>query len=314
MVNLDDLSCYYRAARVVQVANALGIFTVLAEGEMTVDELSTRCRTRPEMTEKLLIACVAMGLLERDGERYGNTPYAETYLVRGRPLYQGDIIAHSASVWDFWQGLEDKVRLEGTSSEDETSRHRSFILGMHNIAMAGRAEALADSVDLTGRKSVLDVGGGPGTYSIVLCRRYPELHAVVFDLPETIAIARDTIVSEDLEDRVAVRAGSWETDNFGEGYDVVLLSNVLHGPGSKAGMKLAKAYHAMVGGGLLVVQDFVLNDDKSGPLWPAVFNIMVGAYSQGELFAVIRQAGFVDVDLAFRSENPGNAVITARKP
>lgn len=313
-VNLDELGWNYRAARAVQVANNLGLFTVLSEGDMTVEQISTRCHTRPDMTEKLLIACVAMGLMDKHGDKYKNTAYAQTYLVRGAKLYQGDIIAHSAAGWNFWHGLENEVRHEPAPKPDQALEHRNFILGMHNIAMAGRAELLADSVDLTGRKKLFDVGGGPGTYSIVLCRRYGELHAVVFDLPETIAIARQVIANEKVDDRVTVHEGDWNTDDFGDNNDVVLISNVLHGRTSHADMKLGKAYRSMIPGGLLLIQDFLLNDDKSGPLAPALFNIMVGAYSRPELFSVIQQAGFVDPKLRRGPEGFGNAIVSAKKP
>ncbi|MFQ6039538.1 MAG: methyltransferase, partial [Candidatus Poribacteria bacterium] len=312
-INLEYLTWGYRASRVLQVANNLDIFTVLSEGEMSVGEVSERCYTKRDMTEKLLIACTAMGLLEKEDEKYANSEFADTYLVRGRKLYQGDIIAHSASVWNFWHRLEDEIRLENAPKDDKPNGHRNFIMAMHNIAISGRAKMLADNVDLSGRKKLFDVGGGPGTYSITLCQRYPQLKAVVFDLPDTIAITREVIAKEGMEDRVSVKEGSWDTETFGDGNDVALLSNVLHGSGSKAEMKLKKAYDSMTDDGLLIIQDFVLNDDKTGPLTPALFNIMVGAYSRPELFAVIKSAGFVRPKIIVSSKEHGSTVITAVK-
>ena len=270
-MTLDDLTWEYRAARVLHVANNLDIFTMLSEGDMSVEEISERCYTKRNMTEKLLIACTAMGLLEKTNEKYKNSEFADTYLVRGRKLYQGDMIAHSASVWNFWHSLEDKIRLENAPRDRKPDGRRNFIMAMHNIAITGRAKILADNIDLSGRKRLFDVGGGPGTYSIVLCQRYPQLKAVVFDLPETIVITREIIAREGMEGRVSVKEGSWDTDTFGERNDVVLFSSVLHGFGSKADMKLKKAYDSMVDEGLLIIQDFVLNDDKTAPLMPALF-------------------------------------------
>ncbi|MFA5863557.1 MAG: methyltransferase [Phycisphaerae bacterium] len=311
--SLNDLSWGFRSARAVQVACNLEIFTILdREGPLSVEALSTLCRTKEELTDKLLIACCAMELLVKDGGKYKNTDYADAYLVRGRPLYQGDIIGHASSVWNFWSRLEDEIRLEGVKS-DPVREHRNFILGMDNLAGADRAENLAGSLDLYGRRKLLDVGGGPGSYSIALCRRNPKLKAVVFDLPATIAIAREVIVREKMEKQVSVQEGSWDTDEFGEGNDVVLFSNVLHGPASEAEMKLAKARRSMAQGGLLVVQEFVLNDEKSGPLVPSLFNIMVGAYSRRELFDVIETAGFSDPKVVFSSERYGNTVVVGRR-
>jgi len=311
---LSDLSWGYRAARVLHVANEIDLFTGLSDKEMTLEEISQTCSTKPDMTGKLLIACTAMGLLEKGGSRYRNTELSNTYLVRGRELYQGNIIAHSGTVCNFWNSLEDEVRITARPEKKPGEEHRNFIMGMHNIAVAGRAEAFTDHIDLSGRKKLLDVGGGPGTYSMAACGRFPKLKAVVLDLPETIAIANEVIAREGMQDRVTTQEGNWETDTFGEDNDVVLFSNILHGPGSQAETKLTKAYDSMESGGLLLVQDFLLNDEKTGPLIPALFNVMVGAYSRCELLSLIKEAGFVHDKVVASSEEIGFTWITAEKP
>jgi len=313
-MNFETLSrmiAGYRPARVLHVASSLDIFTILARQPMTAEALAGVCKAKPDMLEKILIVCTAMELLAKNGDRYRTTPFAYTYLVRGSKLYQGHIIAHSASLWDSWGALEFTVRSAPKPPEDV---HRNFIMGMYDLSMAGRAKVLADSVDLAGRKKLVDVGGGPGTYSIELCRRFPSLSAAIFDLPETVAIAREVIEAEGMGDRVSVIAGDWDTDGFGEGNDVVLMSNILHGPGSKADMKLGKAFASMAAGGLLIIQDFLLNDDKTGPLVPALFNIMLGAFSRPELFALIEQAGFVKPRVLSTIDEAGSLVIEAEKP
>jgi len=311
---LNDLSWGYRAARVLHVANALNLFTILSEKPMSAEQIYRKIKSEPEMTEKLLIACTSMGLLERHEGQYKNTELAQTYLVQGQKLYQGDIIAHSESAWDFWSRLSDRIASGSRRVTIKPADHKNFIMGMHNIAVAGRAQLFIDAVDLTGRKKLFDVGGGPGTYSIAACRRYPELKAVVFDLPETIAIAKELIAKEAMQDKVSLQQGDWETDNFAANNDVVLLSDVLHGPHSNAQMKLKKAYDAMAPGGLLVIQEFLLNDQKTGPLIPALFNIMVGAFCRDELVAIIEQTGFREPALVAESEQIGSSWITAKKP
>jgi hypothetical protein len=310
---LNDLNWGYRAARVLHVANNMGIFTILSERNMSSEQISEKCQTKPELTEKLLIACTAMGLLEKDGGLYENSELAKKYLVRGGKLYQGDIIAHSAFVWDFWSDLDNEIRLEDRHKGEQADEHRNFIMGMNNIAVAGRTQMFVDNIELSDRGKLLDVGGGPGSYSIAACKRYPQLKAVVFDLPETVSITKQIIADEGMEDRVTVQEANWETDNFGKDNDVVLLSNVLHGPGSNAELKLRKSYTSMESGGLLVVQDFLLNDEKSSPLIPALFNIMVGTYSVADLLSLIEKAGFVNAEIAAASEKFGCSWITAKK-
>lgn len=313
ITRLHDLGWAYREARVLGIANKMGVFTALAGGEMTVEQLSKSCGTKAEATEKLLIACVAMGLLEKSEGKYRNSETGQKYLVRGGELYQGDIIAHSDSVRKLWDEFENRIFIE-PKPEDPAVEHRNFTMGMDNIAAGGRGRIFTDCIDLSGRKKLMDIGGGPGSYSIAACKRYPELTATVFDLPETIAIAREVIAREGMTDRVGVVEGNWDTDSFGEGNDAVLLSNVLHGPISNSDMKLGKAYDSMVAGGLLVVQEFLMNDEKTGPLIPALFNIMVGAWSQVELLDVIGKAGFKDARLVSSCEEIGCGWITAVKP
>ncbi|MBN1123550.1 MAG: hypothetical protein JXA82_00985 [Sedimentisphaerales bacterium] len=311
---LTELTWAYRAARVLHAANEFGVFSLLEAQPMTAAQIAEKTGTDTIMLEKLLIACCGMGLLNRQEDRYENSKTADLYLVRDRPFYQGDIIAHAASVWNFWHTLPDTVQNGPRRSEWTPEQHRHFILGMHNITMAGRGDLFLHHIDLSGRKHMFDVGGGPGTYSILACRKYPKLTATVFDLPETIEIAKQIILQEGLQDRIRTQAGSWHTNEFGSENDVVLFSNVLHGPSSNASMKLGKAYYSMVPDALLVVQEFVLDNDKNGPLVPALFNLMLGAYSSGELMEAIRETGFMNPRIIAVDESLGSTWITAIRP
>ncbi|MFH1615155.1 MAG: methyltransferase dimerization domain-containing protein [Planctomycetota bacterium] len=310
---INELLWGYRASRILQVANGLDIFTILAGQALSVQRVAEQCNTKLDMTEKLLICCVAMGLLNKDGDKYRNSDLASQYLVKGARLYQGNMIAHSAVVWEFWDKLDEHIRLRPSGPISPAQQHRDFILAMKNSALAWRANMLLATVNLDGRRKLLDVGGGPGTYSIELCRKYPELKATVFELPETFTITERNIFEEDMQDRVWVQQGNWETDDFGSDNDVVLLSNILHGPNSRASMKLQKSYDSMLPGSLLIIQDFVLNDEKTGPVVPALFNIMVGAYSRKELFELIGRAVFENVKVVADNPRNGATWITAEK-
>ncbi len=238
---------------------------------------------------------------------------SQTYLVEGKPLYQGNIISHAARVWDYWAELPNDF-FSTPPQETPDQPHRDFILGMRDITAAPRGQIFIDHIDLTGRKKLFDLGGGPGLYSILSCQKYPELTATVFDLPETIAIARQMIEQENLSDRISVCEGNCDTDSFGSGNDVVLLSNVLHGATSNALQKLIKAFRSLVPGGMVAIQEFALNDAKTGPFIPALFNVMVGAYSQAELMDLLEQAGFADAQIIVQSDEVGCTWITASKP
>lgn len=308
---LNELTWAYRASRTLQCACLLKLFTRLSVCPMTSEQLSAQCGWPLAKLEKLLIACCAIGLLKKRGAIYENADLSDKYLVEGRPQYQGSIIIHAANVWNVWTGLP--FQLVDNPSETAGSEHENFILGMHNLTMAGRGDLFLQSVDLSGRKRLLDVGGGPGTYSIFACRKYSDLRATLFDIPETIAIARSVIENEGMLDRITLRPADWDVDDFGSGFDVVLMSNILHGRESNAPAKLQKAYRCMEQGGLLAIQEFMLNDDKTGPAIPALFNVMVGAYNRPELFAAIEQAGFMQIKIAAKDDSIGSTWVTALK-
>ena len=309
---LSDLTWGYRASRILQTAVKLKLFTHLSGEPLTLKQLADLSGAKPDVLEKVLIACCAMQLLSTRDGLYENTEISDEYLVENKPLYQGNIIAHASNVWDFWNDLPNEI-LKDTAEENPESSHKNFILGMHNITMAGRGRIFIDNIDLSGRKKLFDVGGGPGTYSILACKKYPELNAVVFDLPETIAIAKQVVANEGLQDRITFETGSWETSDFDDDNDVVLLSNILHGAASMAKMKLEKAYRSLVSRGRVIIQEFVLNNSKTGPLIPALFNVMVGAYSADELFEKLTDAGFVDPKIIATDGDIGCTWIIADK-
>jgi hypothetical protein len=315
------LSWTYRVSRLVQVASTTGIFERLGAGPATPTQVAGDLHLDAAMVEKVLMPLAAMGLVARAGTRWQLSARARATLVGGSPFYQGNTLAHSGQVWSFWNDLEVIVRgkrggwryAEEVEAGPPLRSHRDFILAMHNMAMAGRAAELADRVDLKGRRMLMDVGGGPGTYAMALCERNRGLTATVLDLPETVKIAREVIARLGMSGRVRTRVGDWDKDEFGSDNDAVLMSNILHGPSSRAEMKLAKAHRSLVAGGLLIVQDFLMNAAKTGPLIPAMFNLVVGAFSRPELVDRIGAAGFARIKVRPMPERVGTTVIIARK-
>jgi SAM-dependent methyltransferase len=195
-----------------------------------------------------------------------------------------------------------------------THFHEHWIWAMHGNAANGVGQWIARQLDLADRKLLLDVGGGPGTYSVALCQRFPKLRAVVWDLPQTIAIARQVIERFHMNDRISFKEGDWNSEEFGTGYDCVFMSNIMHGQGSQAETRVQQGMRALVAGGLLIVHDFLLNNDKCGPLPAALFNLMIGAYTVNELIGIIRSAGFKDVSLVACNARRGSGLITATRP
>lgn len=316
---LLELNWQYRASRALMTAHQLGIFEALREPK-TVADVAAQCGTDTGMTEKLLIACCSLGVVRRDGDHFVLTRLACDTLLPESARYLGGVLDHSETLWWVFTGLPDIIRTGERGAapkppEAFVSRwHENWIWAMHGNAANGVAQWVARQLDLSDRSLLLDVGGGPGTYSIALCQRFTNLKAVVWDVSQTIAIAEQVIERFHMKDRIAVQEGDWNRDEFGEGYDCLLMSNILHGHGSQAETRLEQGMRALVPGGLLIAHDFLLNNDKSGPLPAALFNLMIGAYTVNELIAVIRSVGFADASLIAYNGQRGAGIVTAMRP
>jgi SAM-dependent methyltransferase len=316
----------WQPARVLMAANRLDIFTAIGEGQLSAREVARACGTHPRSTGLLLNACVALGFLEKQGHRYGNSPEARQLLVRGRPAYLGDAINHADRLWLAWAGLPEAVRTNrrvGVSASVSRDRgvHRDFILAMHTRALRN-GEALAEHLDLRGRRQLFDAGGGPGTYSIFLVRRNPGLRAIVFDLPATIEIAREVVGASGVEDRISLREGDYFRDDFPSGNDVVLLSAVLHSMSPRRGrLLLRKSYDSLVSGGLVVVSEGLVGPDGTSPVGAVLFslNMLVNtgegrSYSGREIGGWMREAGFVDPEVRPLPPPAGASLVIGTKP
>ena len=316
----------WQPARVLMAANHLDFFTTIGEDALTAEEVASRCNTHPRSTRMLLNACVALDILEKEGKLYRNSPEALQFLVRGKPTFQGDGIAHQEDLWEPWGKLHEAVRTnrpatQRPSGDRGAEVHRNFILAMHNRAMFS-AQALAETLDLSGRRQLFDAGGGPGTYTIFLLKRYPGLKAIVFDLPQTVDIAKEIIAEFGFADRVVTRAGDYFRDDFGRGNDVVLLSAILHSmsPERSRGLFL-KAYDSLVPGGLVVVHEALVSDDGTSPMRAVLFslNMLVNtdggqSYSGEEIMRLMTEAGFVEPGVLHLPPAAGTSLVISVKP
>ncbi len=316
----------WQPARVLMAANHLDFFTVLGDEALTAENVASRSDTHSRSTRTLLNACVALGILEKEGDLYRNSAEAQESLVRGKPSYIGDAIAHQDDGWQRWGKLHEAVRTNHQVDRDytpveESEVHRNFILAMHNRAMLG-ASLLAEALDLSGRRQLFDAGGGPGTYSIFLVKRYPGLQAIVFDLPQTIEIAREIIADFGVAESVTTRAGDYFKDDFGQGNDVVFLSAILHSMGPEQNQNLLlKAYDSLISGGLVVVHENLISDDGTSPLRAVLFslNMLVNtgegqSYSGTEIMNLMEAVGFVKPRVIPIPQSMGASLVISVKP
>jgi SAM-dependent methyltransferase len=252
--DLLQLSGGYWNACALHAGVALDLFTPLAERAQTARELAGVLDADPRGLAMLLSALAALDLLEKTGAAFAATPFAAEYLARSSPKYVGHIIRHHHHLMAGWAHLDEAVKKGGpirerVSHDDDEAARESFLMGMFNLAML-IAPKIVSQIDLAGRRRLLDLGGGPGTYAIHFCQKNPRLTASVYDLPSTRRFAEQTIARFGLADRIAFQAGDFLAENIAGRFDIAWLSHILHGEGPEGcAVILAKAVAALEPGG-----------------------------------------------------------------
>jgi SAM-dependent methyltransferase len=303
---------------VLHAAVNLDIFSILGERWLTTEEVAGKLQGSERGAAALLNALAAMGLFLKSEGKFANTTFSKTFLAKDSPQYKGYIIRHHDHLVQSWSRLEDAV-MSGQPVESadygETTRE-NFLMGMFNLAMDIAPKAAAE-IDLHDRRSLLDLGGGPGTYAIFFCLANPQLKATVFDRPTTRNYFERTAADFGVSDRIDFLAGDFNTDQLTGRYDAAWLSHILHSNGPEECERLiAKTAAVLEPGGLLIVHDFFLNENMDGPLFPALFslNMLVNndkgrSYSEEEVRRMMEGAGVKDIRrLPFRGPNDSYAI------
>jgi len=295
---------YYWDAKIFLTSVKLDIYTVLSEGAKSSHEVSALLKTDPALTHRLLSALVVIGVITCNGERYTNTPIVAEFLVKTSPFYMGELMLLQDAEWEAWGNLEEMVRSGHPKVIGNLFMNRPDLaeLTLNVLHRMGQriAPSLADKIDLSAYRSFLDVGGGAGTFSMAFCKRYPNLAAILFDLPQTLPITRKNIEKEKMADKITLVGGNFNTDPIPKNVDVVFLSDILHYQTDAENQvlfhKLYETTNAMI-----IVKDMFLGEDAA-PGWNAIFSMHMMVYSQkgqcfkgSEINRWLKNAGFKEI-------------------
>lgn len=300
------LSTAYWESQTLLTASRLRLFDALAEGPRSPEEVAASLNLDARSTALMLRACAGLGFLAQTDGKFHNLPVAAVFLVSSSPAYMGNVIRYSDQLYATWGKLEDALRSgrpalpAATYLGDDPARTRAFVVAMHERAL-GIARALVPLLDLSGRRSLLDVGGGPGTYSVMLTARFPGLKAEVLELPGVAAVARELVAAADASDRVTLRDGDYHSADFGNGKDVVLMSGMFHRETAATCQGLIhRAAACLDRGGLLIVSDVFTDAGGTQPAFAALFglNMMLtaadgGVHADADVQGWMAAAGFV---------------------
>lgn len=299
-----QLASGFMAAKHLFVATEIGLFAHLAADPATLDELAHRVAIPGRTTRIAVDAMVALGLIERRGERYRNTPAAAAFLSGQGPADLRPILRFWNRIsYPAWLQLEAAIRTDrapnrqggGFSEEDQ----RIFSEGVGAFA-AVPAAVLAASYDFSQHRRLLDLGGGTGDFLLPALRRSAHLRATVFELPGAAAVARRYLDQQPEGARIAVVAGDFLRDPLPPDHDAIILANVVHVLSPAHNRELfRRARAAATSETRLLIADFLTDPTHTQPLFAALaageFLVMAGegdVYSEAELRAWLAEAGW----------------------
>lgn len=318
--SLAALARGFMETRVFLTAAELDLFTLLAEGPLSLEETAAARNADRRALAILLDALAATGLLEKEDGRWRTPPALVPYLSSHGEKSLLPLALHSVNLWDRWSRLTEVVARSRPLAGDRDASTRAFIGAMNAIA-APQADGIVAAVDPGPARRLLDVGGGPATYTLAFVKAVPGLKATLFDLPAVVEIARENVAAAGLLDRVELVAGDLRTDELPGGHDVAFVSAIIHMLGPAGNVALFRKVHdALVPGGRIVIRDHVMSPDRTAPRAGALFavNMLVGTeeggtFTFGEISSWLSEAGFERARL-LRTGERMDALVEAFRP
>jgi precorrin-6B methylase 2 len=332
-IPLMQIATAFWGFKTLAAAVDMDLFTRLSTTPMTSAELARWFRIDERPAEMLLTGCAGLGLLTKQNGRYCNTQLSEQFLVRGSHYYFGGFVnmlnRRLYAGWDklseaistnrptTWNPDKQKSLFEGS----DPAMMQTFWQAMHSLSIF-TARVLADAVDFSHFRKVLDVGGGSAAYDIELCLRHPNLSATVFDLPFVTEIANERILEAGLKDRITVASGDFFADpKYPPDHDVILLSMIMHDWSEQEDrVILQKCYEALPRGGAVVINELLVNDEKTGAAPAALMSLnmlieTVGGrnYTAAEYRAWLEDIGFRNVQVVNFDAAGANGAVVGHK-
>ena len=307
-IRLQNLSYGHKQAATLMAGVNLDLFTHISNDAVILPDIAKVLGMSHLNTERLVVACTALGLIEKDGEKYQNAPDVERFLVRGKPTYIGPWILFSG--WDFekWKDLgqilisDSPPKTLGLYDNLTEDMAREYHEATYSVGL-GAGMLFARDVDMSRRSLILDLGGGSGSYCIAALQRYPHLKAIVLDFEPVCKVAQEFITQWGLQDKISTHPGDFTNDPLPSGADVMIMaSNLPQYDETALGDVLGKAYEALASGGEFHVVGETLDDEKKGPLGPALWGVHEALFGSGgrshsekEVKAYMEKAGFTEV-------------------
>lgn len=324
---ISNIAYGFMASKALFAALDLDIFGHLSNGPKPLEALSGDTGIASQRLETLLTACVSLGLLTREDDQFKNGPASQRYLVRSSPTYFADYYRFQIDrlIYPMMEQIDAALRGEKITDlyqavADVPENARDFSIAQHSGSL-GPAYMLSKQVDLSACRSLLDVAGGSGAFSITLCQRNPALRATILDFPNVIEIAKTFVGEADMMARIGFLPGNALEADWPEKQDVVLISYLLSAVnGTHIPVLVERAMESLAPGGLLLLHDFMLDDGRQGPRSAALW-LLTSLLNDREaisltpkyLEGIAKDVGFNEVSTQILIPEI-TRLVTARKP
>jgi len=290
-LRLMKLAAGFRESKIILAANEFDLFTVLSEKHLRSDEAAEKTGVDARALAIIMDTLTSIGFLIKENGLYSNSQASERFLVKGKPEYKGDLLKFMNDAWKHWINLEETIRTGNADIEafrtDQTQReyNRAYMRAMDNAARE-KAERVAQKLDMSGVKKMLDIACGAATYSIAFAKQNPRLTSVVLDLPFPLETAAENIEMNGLQSRIFTRAESYWEAGYEPEFDLVWISQVIHGLGrSRCDELIKRSVKALAPGGRMIIHDSILSEDRTAPYFAALFSAnMLATTEQGQCY------------------------------
>jgi len=322
---LVDLARGFVPARTLQSACTLNLFDAIPPDGISNRDLAKSLKIHVRGCETLCHALCALEILRKENNQFFNTKYSKRYLRSDSEDYIGYQIKHLKTLMDHWVSLEQTLKSNQRSKNlpalfKRADEARDFTLTMHTIS-SRTAPILAENIDLSMKNRLLDIGGGPGTYSIYLAKKQPRLHVTLLDLPLVLKTSKKIVRQFGMSKKFDFYPADYTRDDLPPNHDVALLSHIIHMESAEMNAYLfKKVYDSLKANGLLIIQDYVMNEDLTQPADGALFAMTMllmtekgRCYSFKEISGWLKEAGFKRIEKLSPSGTYRYQVVLARK-
>ncbi|WP_075220951.1 methyltransferase [Acuticoccus yangtzensis] len=311
---ISEIAFGYMGSKALFAALESDVFTLLSSGPMTAEDIAGKTALEPDRAEMLLTALAGLGLVSADDGRFANSPAADAFLVKGAKYDFSDYLRLQVGQQMYPLMNQIEAALENRLSDEETGSYADWFSDpaqaklyseSQHAGSLGPARQLARKTDLSDAKTMLDVGGGTGAFAITLCQKNPQLTATIVDFPNVASLGKQYVKQANLASRIRYVEGDGREDIWPKNNDIVLMSYLFSGvPGEAHEGLIARAFDHLAPGGRLLIHDFIVDADRTGPKLAALWQLQHTAFTPearsldtGWLETALPAAGFEDVSV-----------------